>query len=245
MLCQDLLHGRNKRQSVHRLQFAGGLFRCAHCGMAATGERIRRKLRGGGVKEHTYYRCGGLTRPEDHPIVRWREDEIEEAVIEELESLRIPSPRIADWFRASLAEAFANVEDLHERHATMLAKRKSALTGMQERLLNSYLTGLIDEEAFEAKATELKRELASIEEAVAAAAQFDPEASERAMAIFDFSQNLADLWRGSDGEDRRAILECVTLNRTVSDVTICLEKRKPFGFLAERPFFKNGRGDRI
>ena len=42
---------------------------------------------------------------------------------------------------------------------------------------------------------------------------------------------------------KRTILECVSLNRTVSDVSLVLTKRKPFDFFAERPLFETTRGD--
>jgi DNA invertase Pin-like site-specific DNA recombinase len=51
--CQDVLNGRNRRTSTVDHPLAGGLFRCEYCGQAITGERIRRKLKGGGVREHT------------------------------------------------------------------------------------------------------------------------------------------------------------------------------------------------
>ena len=35
-----------------------------------TGERIRRKLKGGGVREHLYYRCANNHPGDDHPTVR-------------------------------------------------------------------------------------------------------------------------------------------------------------------------------
>jgi hypothetical protein len=44
---------------------------------------------------------------------------------------------------------------------------------------------------------------------------------------------------------RREILECVSLNRALSDVSLDLARRKPFDYLAERPFSKDGRGDWI
>ncbi|MCI0333570.1 MAG: recombinase family protein, partial [Planctomycetes bacterium] len=53
--CQDIMNGRNRRTGKPEHPFAGGLFRCAFCGQSITGERIRRKLRGGGVREHVYY----------------------------------------------------------------------------------------------------------------------------------------------------------------------------------------------
>jgi hypothetical protein len=49
------------------------------------------------------------------------------------------------------------------------------------------------------------------------------------------------VWRGSNTAKKREILEVVSLNRHVDDVTLVLEKRKPFDFLAERPFLKDGR----
>jgi hypothetical protein len=39
---------------------------------------------------------------------------------------------------------------------------------------------------------------------------------------------------------RLAILECVSSNRVLSGVSLALVKRRPFDFLAERPFLKNG-----
>ncbi len=163
-LCQDILHGRNRRMASHSHLFAGGLIRCAHCGFAMTGELIRRKLNGGGVREHVYYRCAN-NHPEDgHPTVRWREEILEKAILDDFATLRMPSEEVADWFRASLKAAFADVEDLHKRHTQMLAKRKTELANMQDRLLNCYLSGAIEEEAFQAKTAELKRELAEVEE---------------------------------------------------------------------------------
>jgi hypothetical protein len=61
-LCQDVLHGRNRRTGSPDLPLAGGLFQCAYCGQSITGERIRRKLKDGGVREHIYYRCANNSR---------------------------------------------------------------------------------------------------------------------------------------------------------------------------------------
>ena len=39
------------------------------------------------------------------------------------------------------------------------------------------------------------------------------------------------------------ILDAVCLNRTLSDVSLVTEKRKPFDVLAKRPNWKKSRGD--
>lgn len=46
-------------------------------------------------------------------------------------------------------------------------------------------------------------------------------------------------------QGKRQIVDCVNLNRTLSDVTLVLAKRSPFDYLAERPFLKDGRGEGI
>ena len=68
--CQDILCGRNRRTGSPDLPLSGGLFRCAFCGQSITGERIRRKLKGGGVREHIYYRCSNNHPGPEHPTVR-------------------------------------------------------------------------------------------------------------------------------------------------------------------------------
>ena len=69
--CQDVLHGRNRRTGSPDLPLAGSLFQCAYCGQSITGERIRRKLKDGGVREHIYYRCANNSPGDDNPRVRW------------------------------------------------------------------------------------------------------------------------------------------------------------------------------
>jgi site-specific DNA recombinase len=124
-------------------------------------------------------------------------------------------------------------------------KRRTELANMQDRLLNGYLAGAIEEAVFKAKTAALKREAGEVDESIENAGKFDPAAPERALALFDFSQNLADRWRRSNSVVKREILDCVSLNRAVSDVTLCVEKRWPFEFLLKRPFLKIGRSDWI
>jgi len=114
---------------------------------------------------------------------------------------------------------------------------------MQERLLTGYLAGIIEETAFNAKSAEFKREQEDVGRQIEDAQDFDPVCAEMALTVFDFSQNLARIWNGSNSAVKREILECVSLNRTLGELTLVLEKRKPFDYLAERPFLKDGRGD--
>ena len=243
--CQSVLNGKNRRTGNPEIMLSSCVLRCEHCGHAITGEKIRRKLQCGGRNTHIYYRCGNNHPPDDHPKVRWREQDVEATIVRELESIRIPDPEIADWFRESLQCAFSDVTNVQTQKRKLLAKRKTELANMIDRLLNAYLAGTIDEAAFNTKSAQLKAEAANVERDLEQADRFDPRGGELALSVFDFSQNLAEIWRGSNFAVRREILNCVSLNRTLGDLTLVLAKRKPFDFLAERPFLKNSRDDRI
>jgi hypothetical protein len=116
---------------------------------------------------------------------------------------------------------------------------------MQDRLLNAYLAGTVEEGVFKAKSTELKAETAKVDETLAQLGDVAAARGETALALFDWTQRAADAWRGSNTAVRREILDCVCLNRTLGDVSLCLAKRKPFDILAEGPKIKNSRGERI
>ena len=66
-----------------------------------------------------------------------------------------------------------------------------------------------------------------------------------ALAVFEFSQKIPEIWRGSKMLEKRRILETVSLNRVLGDVTLVVEKRKPFDELVKRPLIQLSRGDRI
>ena len=243
--CQDVLHGRNRRTGTPDHPLAGGLLRCQYCGQSITGERIRRKLRDGGVREHVYYRCANNHPGPEHPTVRWKADDLEQAVLEDLARLRLPTPEIALWFRTALHAAVTDLTAHQRRAATALTKRKSELATMQDRLLNAYLAGTVDEAAFSAKSNELKAEAAKADESLALLGDTGSGRGETALSLFDWSQRAADLWRGSNNALRREILDSVCLNRTLSDVSLVTTKRKPFDVFAERLEMENSRGDWI
>jgi site-specific DNA recombinase len=98
-ICQDILAGKNRKTAVikpgHPL--AGGLFCCQYCGALITGEKIRRKLRGGGIREHIYYRCANNAPGPEHPRVRWKADDLETAIVADLEK---SSLQLHKWNRS-------------------------------------------------------------------------------------------------------------------------------------------------
>ena len=114
---------------------------------------------------------------------------------------------------------------------------------MQDRLLNAYLAGTVDDDAFKAKTAELKADTARVTEEIDAGGDVDPARGKAVLAVFDWSQKVAEIWRGSNTTARRQILDSICLNRQVSDVTLVTAKRKPFDFFVERLDLKKNRDD--
>lgn len=141
-----------------------------------------------------------------------------------------------------------------EHHATWPCRtkaRKAAFSRrvrgspVTNRLLTVFLAGAVDEAAFRAKSAELGGQMAVVEESIRKLGESDKHRGGVARTIFGWSQNAADLWRGSNSSVRRDILDLVYLNRTLGDVTLYAPKRKPFDVLAEGLKIENSRGDRI
>jgi site-specific DNA recombinase len=116
---------------------------------------------------------------------------------------------------------------------------------MQDRLLNAYLAGTVEEVTFEAKSRELRAEANKMDETLAQLGNSATSRGETALAFFDWTQRASDIWRGSNNAIRREILDSICLNRTLTDVTLVTTKRKPFDVLAERLEMENSRGDWI
>ncbi len=251
-LCRDLLKGKNRRTKRETHTFANGLFLCEYCGSMITGERIRRKLADGSVRVHNYYRCANNKPGDDHPTVRWREENLEKAIIAELESMKMPTPEMADWFRESLDGAFCRLRNDQNQQKRILGRKRAEIEKQSERLLSLYLDGHLDAGTYQDKSVSLQGQIREVESGLKACGDIklscgDIKHSCRdlAMKVFDFTQNIGEVWHGSKIAGKQRILRAVSLNRTLSDVSLCLTKRKPFSFLTERPHVQPTRGDWI
>lgn len=171
----------------------------------------------------------------DHPSVRWRGDDLEDAIIADLETIRIPEGDLADWFNQALQAAFKNTGEVQRQQRLTLKKRVAEIEAMQERLLNAYLAGTIDEQALAAKQIQLRDEAATLAATLATGETLAPDDVRTALGVFEFAQNAAQIWRGSKIDQKREILESLSLNRLLGDVTLVVEKRNPFDELVKRP----------
>jgi len=78
-----------------------------------------------------------------------------------LDRMRLSTSQMAAWIRSQLSDAVSDLTAYRRRQAGKLGKRKSELMTMQDRFLNAYLAGTVEEVVCKAKANELKAEAAA------------------------------------------------------------------------------------
>ena len=115
----------------------------------------------------------------------------------------------------------------------------------ESRIFSWITTTTVVQTTIQIQSIPASAEAAQIEEKLGNVATLEPPDVRAALVFFEFSQNVPDLWRGSKMLEKRRILETLSLNRMLGDVTLVLEKRKPFDELAKRPLVTSSRGDRI
>ena len=233
-LCRDILKGKNRRLKRMSHTYANGLFVCEHCGSMITGERIRRKLNDGTVRIHNYYRCANNRRADDHPRVRWKEADLENAIVEQLESMRLPTPELREWFSEVMDAEFGRLRNDQNHQKRVLGRKKVELEKQNARLLSLYLEGHLDAGTYQDKSVSLQGQIAEVEKGIAACRDMESSSRDSAKKVFDFTQQAAEIWHGSKKAGKQRILRAISLNRTLSDISLCIEKRKPFSFLTER-----------
>jgi hypothetical protein len=154
---QSVLKGRARTspQTKHVPKVFLGLLRCAGCGGAITAEI---------QKGHTYYRCTKKNR-----IVSWCAQPYvrEEALAEEITALLAPFCLCEQWATQMLEmlkverhAVAASSSALHERNQAAL----DSMNARQQRLLDSYLDGVLDRETYLAEKAKIMSNKKSLEE---------------------------------------------------------------------------------
>jgi hypothetical protein len=111
--------------------------------------------------------------------------------------------------------------------------------------LNAYLEGIVDVSTYLSRQHALQDEQRLIEGRLQTIAKSIVDLSSRALELYDFAQNAAEMYHSSNSEGRRGVLVRVSMNRTLDVGKLCLVKRKPFDFLVEGLSTSFGPGDRI
>lgn len=189
----------------------------------------------------SFVSCVGVYPDKDHPIVRWREEQLEEAVLTDLRSLRIEDEKDRQWFREKLVASIGDEAFLREERLKALRRRLADLEAQQKRLLDAYLAGAVDKNTFTAKTTQFKDEIAKTEGDLQTSKAGPVTGFEHVVEVFDLAQVAAERWEVSDKVGRREILDTILLKRSLSATSLETTKKKPFDVFAKGPILNKSR----
>ena len=160
----------------------------------------------------------------------------------------LATPEVAEWFRTELGAA-VNDQTAYRRRQSSVAwpSAKRNWQSMQNRLLDAYLAGMVEDVVYKAKSKELTGEAAKTDDALARAWRPGPGSQRKGQRNSSIGRRrAAEIWRGSNNAVRREILNAVCLNRTLTDVTLDASKEKALRRFRQRArFLTNSRGDWI
>ena len=147
-----------------------GLLRCATCGMMITGEHRVKRQKNGNVHHYTYYHCTKRSK-----VVACSQPSIHEHELDaELATLLKPYSLREDWADAMLARVEDEKRQSAQSSATLAAQKRTEIQQVKlrlQRLLDSYLDGVIEREDYSAEKAKLMSRKKSLQEERDALAQ--------------------------------------------------------------------------
>jgi site-specific DNA recombinase len=155
---------RHKREGRRRPGWLlQGLVVCRRCGYAFYGKMARGRASGGRTAEYGYYRClgtdghrfGGVAPCDNRSV---RSDCLELVVWNEIRALLEDPQRLTAEYRRRLDELHHGGDDREQ--AAALDRQIEGLRRGMGRLIDSYVEGVIDRDAFQPRIAGLKERLA-------------------------------------------------------------------------------------
>lgn len=223
---QDVLRGRTPHRSGRTAHTFARLFACANCGYSVIAER---------QKGHLYYRCHTRTCKG----VCVREDAIEGALLQRLDSTRIPEehcPALDETVGALVSRAHEESRTKREGLGLELAATKERLG----RLTDAFVDGLLEKALFEDRKAVLLQRQREIEDQLAGRGQDERDMPARVRDYLELAQTASILYKTAAPSEKRELVLVTTSNRTVCGKNVEVTLAPGFRLIAE--YAKNAYG---
>jgi site-specific DNA recombinase len=223
---QDIKAGRDPI-SGSNIKYAGkefyyrSLIKCGKCGYSISPEEHRGKK---------YYCCTEYGGKHEAKYVN------EDVLTEEFAKV---------FRRISLSEETANkiIQDLHQLNETNLTVSQELIDKLRtdqdkirnrkSKLYDTYFDEGITKDMYEAKLKQYDTELNSIEDKLKSVDETDKDFYVTTEYILQLAKHSSELFRCSEYEERRLLINTVLLNVTWDGVSLCYDYQEPFNLLAE------------
>jgi DNA invertase Pin-like site-specific DNA recombinase len=225
---QLLLNSRS-RQRPQKLSFTySGLMRCGECGAAITAENKCKTLKSTGEhKQYVYYHCTkrkpGITCSQR--VIE--EKELERQLAEFLESLTI-SKSYLSWTLSVLDGLGEDERRRDEKIITSLERRVEGCVRELSELLNLKLRGIIDDDEYLKKKSELQDESIGLKQRLNQMKTHEGSGLRRCREVYELAASARFSFENGTPDAKRAILASVCSNLVLLDRKLLISAHKPF-----------------
>jgi hypothetical protein len=205
-----------------------GFLACGECGCRITYDP--KSKRSGAV--YHYYRCANGRRAHNS-LVYVPEAEILEGFEAALDSIAIDTS-LATRIARELNATHASLRRVRRDESRRFSAALDELQEREDRLFDLLGSGALDAEAYKRQLARLRDERSACTEQLARAnEQLDDRYLVTAQRILELAQNAKSLWKTRPPSNKRALLEKVVSNPTLTGRSVRFDLRKPFAVLAQ------------
>lgn len=218
---QNRLDGRVQRPVTRHGFVFSRLFSCRACGYSVIGEIQKR---------HRYYRC----HTAGCPTRAVREDLILEAVGRVLRQIAL-SPAELSVVDACLGRLTKSWASDFERQRETLALEIATAEKRLIRLTDAFVDGALPKDAFEERRLALLSQKLDLGQRLAADSADPGPVIDEARKYLELAKSAYRAFLSGSDDERRALVETITSNRTVLQKDVSIELRNPYTLIAKRP----------
>ena len=194
-----------------------GMISCGHCGCALVAELKKQR--------YVYYHCTGRRGKCHEPYTR--QETLTEQFATLIATLIIPA-EIVDWLTNELNRTTTAEHTARHAHRERLERERERLQRQLRTLYDDRLDGTITKEAYTQKASDLERQLAGIEQQVAALKTSAPVSLLRALDIARLTSNACQAFREQNETEQRKLLATLLKHATWQDGHLAAQMLEPF-----------------
>jgi site-specific DNA recombinase len=234
--CQEvrLSYKKTKEQPKKKLSFSmRGLFSCEKCGCMITAEK---------QKGINYYHCTNGKKICDQKKTYLREDDLEQTLLSQLETLKIDNELINIVHDASLERFHNDVVDTKSNKKRLEAELET-LKAKESMLTDKLLEGILSNEVYSSKTKQIQLEIFDLERRISESdldieqelATF--ELTRTAFKAFEIhTSEFSDMDSEKKSQTLKKLLSNSTLKHNNGSKTLTLQYKKPYDVIARADY---------
>jgi len=206
-----------------------GMLRCGECGCAITFEQKTKKKSG---RQFRYLRCAN-GRGVHRSLTYVPESEVFAGFSAAIEAVAVDY-EIAEQVAEILNEDAVAVKAARRKEAARFQAELASLEHREDQLYDELTRGVLDDEGYRRQLTRLRVQRAEAAKKVEAANQdLDDAWQETTRRTLELARTAKTVWDSRSGAEKRALLDVVVSNPTLTGRKVSFELKKPFAVLAE------------